>query len=126
VDRFEIINQLAAVETLADEGATPGEREAARHARERLQARLASMTGEGAHLTELALGHHHVTAATAETTLDREHGGGPPGADRLRAQITAWQAGRLTPESLQHWAAQAVDRHVLPEGPLDHADVRAA
>jgi hypothetical protein len=127
VDRFEIVARLAAVEALEIEGATPGERAAAREARLRLEARLgdAARAG-GAHATELALAHHHVTAATAESTLDREAAGPAPGAAEVRRRVAAWRDGRLGRGALRRWAASAVDRFVLPQHPLHHPDVRAA
>lgn len=127
MNRYDLIAALGAIASLEERGATSGERDAARRARLRLESRLDQLEEEpGAHATELALARHHVTAAGAETTVDRSPATAAPSPADIRAWVEAWRTGRVDEQRIRRWARRTVDRHVLPQQHDSEPGVRAA
>jgi len=118
VNRFELITTLAAVEALEGRGATAGERDAARLARERLERRLeASAAPPPTSLAEELEARGHLRPPSAAAVVEEREirlPGRTALARRVASVLDGGDAG-----SLRRWAARLVDRVVLPDLPAD-------
>lgn len=119
MDRFELIDLLARVEALEDQGATAGERAAAASARRRLAARLAELPPAAAeppsaHAAELVERGFDLVQRHAVHVRQRKPLTLPSAASIVR-RLRRWQRGDLSTDGLRGWAARFVDRLVMPD-----------
>lgn len=124
MNRYDLIGTLARIAALEHGGSTPGERAAARQARERLADRLGGHDHGAAtvHAEEMvAAGYPEV--ARRQQSVASPVSSEPPDAAEIARRVVRWQRGELSTSALRHWAARVVDRCILPELPID--DVRS-
>jgi hypothetical protein len=113
MDLARLRRRLLHTERLARDGATEGERAAARAAAERLRARIAGV-GPGAAAVEAPPWDEPLTDEVAPADL--------PSRRTLRAWLSAWSAGRIGADEIRARAARFVDGAVLPDLPPDDPD----
>jgi len=118
MDTGSLHRRLQRARVLAERGATPGERRAAREAATRLEARL-----------ERHAPRDGVAQVELEGHLDPALSPGPasavPSTATLRSWILDWQSGEVPPGTVALAARTLVDRVVLPDRtPDDPLSVR--
>ncbi len=116
LDEDRLRRRLSRVEALHRGATTPGEREAAARARERLVARIVKVR-QADPVARFCAEH---VAALGVPPLRPEPPEAVPTAREVLSVLARWEAGDWTRSEVHKWACRIVDRVTLPEGAHDH------